>query len=85
MILKAERTKLKKILQNRWIDEVLNKLREEKILNKQGNEFEKTYISHVFNGRNSNIDIEKAIFQVALEQKNKLAKMRAERKEKLNK
>lgn len=76
MIGKSDRIKLKRILKNEWIADVLEKLSEKQILNKKGKPYEKTYISKVFNGDNSNEEIEKAIFEVYAEKKLKQTNLR---------
>jgi len=83
MITKIERSKMKKILVSKWIPEVIEKLDANNIVNKKGEPYTKAYISHVFNGVNEHLEIEATIIDVYQERKQKLAKMRAERKLKL--
>lgn len=64
MIGKVARVKMKRVLKNKWIHNVQQKLAENKVFTQDGREYDKTYISHVFNGRNSNVEIEKAIYEV---------------------
>ncbi|UOX32393.1 hypothetical protein LXD69_10045 [Flavobacterium sediminilitoris] len=81
MIKKTEKIKLKKVLKSKWIPEVMSKLAEKEILSKKGVPYTKAYISHVFNGINSNDDIEIAIFEVYNERKNKQSNLRVFKKE----
>lgn len=81
MITKTERTKLKKILRSKWIPEVVKKLEDNNIVSKKGEPYTKQYISHVFNGKNSNNPIETAIFEVYEERKEKLSKIKVKRKQ----
>lgn len=64
MIKKTERTRLKKVLKNKWIDDVLIKTIEKGLLTKHGNNYDKTYVSQVFNGVQSNLNIENCIREV---------------------
>lgn len=80
MIKKTERTKLKRVLKNKWIHKVLDKLSENKVFTKYGKPYDKTYISHVFNGRNSNSEIEKAIFEVYSDIKNEHSNFNVKKK-----
>mgnify|MGYP003542854641 CR=1 FL=1 len=79
MINKTERTKLKKVLKNKWIDDVLKKTIEKELVTKHGNNYDKTYVSQVFNGVQSNLNIENCIREVynerKLEQSNKIVKL----------
>lgn len=69
MINKTERNKLLKILKYKWIEDVLKKTIEKQLVTKHGNNYEKTYISQVFNGRQSNLNIENCIREVYNERK----------------
>lgn len=80
MIKKTERTKLKRLLKRSFIPDVQQVLRDNNILNLKGNEYSTQYISHVFNGRETNIDIENAIFEVYQTKKQELAKMQVQRR-----
>ncbi len=75
MINKTERNKLRKILKNKWIEEVLNKTIEKQLVTKHGNNYEKTYISQVFNGKQSNLNIENCIREVYNSRKQKQSNM----------
>lgn len=79
MIPKAQRTKLKKMLKRSFIPDVQQVLRDKNILNKKGEEYSSTYISHVLNGRESNEFIEEALFEVYQQKKQELAKMQEKR------
>jgi hypothetical protein len=83
MITKVLRTKMKKILKRSFIPDIQNVLKEKNILNKKGNEYSVAYISNVFNGKESNKDIEDAIFDVYELKKKELAKMQENRKKRL--
>jgi hypothetical protein len=85
MITIGQRTKLKKILKSGYSKEVQAVLKEKNILNKKGFSFGESYIRHVFNGINSNSDIEDAIFLIYQKRYNELSKKRIERRELLKK
>ena len=84
MITNAQRSKMKKILGSKWIPDVIEKLNQENVLNKKGEEYTKAFISHVFNGKNEHHIIEDVIFDIYQEKKLKLSKMKVARKLKLN-
>lgn len=69
MINKTERNKLRKVLKNKWIEDVLKKTIEKQLVTKHGNNYEKTYISQVLNGKQSNLNIENCIREVYNERK----------------
>lgn len=69
MINKTERNKLQKVLKNKWIEDVLKKTIEKQLVTKHGNNYEKTYISQVLNGKQSNLNIENCIREVYNERK----------------
>lgn len=75
MIRKTERNKLKKVLKNKWIQDVLQKTIEKQLVTKHGNNYDKTYISQVFNGTQSNINIENCIREVYNDRKGKQSEM----------
>jgi len=83
MITKTERNQMKKILVSKWIPEVIDKLKQNNVVNKKGQPYTKAFISHVFNGKNSHSIIEDAIFDTYQERKEKLSKKREERKNRL--
>ena len=85
MISKVARIKMKRVLKNKWIQNVQKKLSENKVFTQDGREYDKTYISHVFNGRNSNIEIEKAIYEVYHDKLNEHSNINVLRKKILNK
>ncbi len=64
MIKKTRRKELSKFLKGSFINDVLENLEKKGIKNKKGVPFSKMYISHVFNGKNENLDIELAICEV---------------------
>lgn len=83
MIKKAERVKLSRYLKNVFIKDVLSVLADWGIKNVDGNPFSKSYISHVYHGREENEHVEKALFVVYKERKDKHTKTLAFKKEML--
>lgn len=74
MITTAQRKKLRKVFKTRYSKEVLARLNQKGILNKKGESFGISYISHVFNGRNEDLQIEETIIELYQE---KLAEEKA--------
>lgn len=74
MIKKVEKQKLSKYLKNVFIADVLRVLEDWGIKNVDGLPFSKSYISHVYNGREENEHVEKALFVVYKERKEKQTK-----------
>ena len=72
MITPEQKIELKKLLKGDYIADVKNHLLKKNITNKKGVPYSDKMISHVFNGRYQNHDIETAIFQVYLERKKAL-------------
>lgn len=64
MITSAQRKKLKKVFTTGYSQGVREILKEKKILGKSGKPFSESYVNHVFNGRNTNENIEEAIFEL---------------------
>lgn len=64
MITVAQRKKLKKAFKSGYSQGVIEILKDKNIVGKKGFPFSDSYITHVFNGRNSNIFIEEAIFEL---------------------
>jgi len=64
MIKKTLRKKLAKHLKGSFLEEVMNVLDENKIVSNLGKTYTKSYISHVYNGRNENTEIENALIVV---------------------
>ena len=64
MIKISERKKMKKVFKTGYSKEVQKLLAEKAIWNKKGLPFSNSYITHVFNGRNTNNDIEEAIIEL---------------------
>ena len=64
MITAGQRNKMKKVFKTGYSKEVLKLLAEKSIWNKKGLPFSNSYITHVFNGRNTNNDIEESIIQL---------------------
>lgn len=77
MIKKTEKQKLSKYLKNVFIADVLRVLEDWEIKNVDGLPFSKSYISHVYNGREENEHVEKALFVVYKNRKDKHTKMLA--------
>lgn len=74
MIKKTEKQKLSKYLKNVFIADVLRVLEDWGIKNVDGLPFSKSYISHVYNGREENEHVENALFVVYKERKEKHTK-----------
>lgn len=74
MINKGEKRKLSKYLKNVFIGDVLRVLKDWGVKNLDGIPFSKSYISHVYNGREENEHVEKALFEVYKERKEKHTK-----------
>lgn len=64
MITKTEKKKLKTLLKGRWVEDVLEILKQENITNRDGKPYGESMIYHVLNGRNDQLEIEKAILKV---------------------
>ena len=64
MITAGQRNKMKKVFKTGYSKEVQKLLAEKAIWNKKGLPFSNSYITHVFNGRNTNNDIEESIIQL---------------------
>lgn len=71
MITIQQRLALKKLLKGDYINDVKAKLAERKVVSKHNTPYSDKMISHVFNGRYENRDIEFAIFDVYLDRKEK--------------
>lgn len=80
MILKTEKKKLKRLLGNKYIQDVLQDLETKGHFNKEGNPFTKAYISNVLNGTESNQNIEDSLYKVYEERKMQQTKKRAMRR-----
>lgn len=64
MITKAQKKKLRKVIGTRYSKLIQAFLIEKNHFNKNGKPYSIAYISHVFNGRYSDINIENAFFEV---------------------
>ena len=64
MIHTAQRKKLKQVLGNRYSSKVLEILKEQHIVNRNGKPYGTSMIRNVFNGLNENILIENAIWEL---------------------
>jgi hypothetical protein len=71
MITTKQRIALKKLLRGDYIADVKNKLKERHVLSKNNTPYSDKMISHVFNGRYSNLEIQNAILDVYIERKEK--------------
>ncbi|KIQ22665.1 hypothetical protein RT99_06055 [Flavobacterium sp. MEB061] len=80
MIKPAERKKMKKVFKKGYSKEVLEKLNENGIVTQKGTPYGISYITHVFNGRNENTDIEKTIVGLYAEKKEEKKKIAEEKK-----
>ena len=69
MISTEQRIVLKKVLKGYYIEDVLLKLKEKGIKTQTGTEYSDKMISHIFNGRYENQDIEMCILEVYQERK----------------
>jgi len=81
MITLTQKKKMKKVFKTGYAKDVQERLSEKGILNKKGNCFGISYITHVFNGRNSNLDIEETIislYQEKLEEGKNISTRRKE-------
>ncbi len=81
MITTAQRNKMRKVFKKGYSKDVQVLLHEKSVFNKKGLPFGESYINHVFNGRNTNLDIEEAIFELYQKRYNEEKKIRSRRKE----
>lgn len=81
MITTAQRKKLKKIFKTRYSKEVQARLDQKGILTKKGKSFGTSYISHVFNGRNEDLQIEEVIVELYQEKVAEIKAIAERRKE----
>lgn len=75
MITKTQRNKLKKYLKRGYVSEVLLELNRKKILNTKGKPHSESIIRNVFNGLQSNPDIEDAFLVVYSNRKTEFEKI----------
>lgn len=75
MILKTQRTKLKRLLKLNYCKEVKDILLKKGLFSEKGKPFSSSYITHVFNGKNENIEIEMAIIELYTKRKEVQSKM----------
>ncbi|MDR7208563.1 hypothetical protein [Flavobacterium piscis] len=71
---------MKKVFKTGYSKEVQQLLEEKGIWNKKGLPFSKSYITHVFNGRNCNNDIEETIIELYQKRLHELTKITLRRK-----
>lgn len=81
MITPRQRNKMKKVFKNGYSKDVQVLLNEKGVLNRRGRPFSDSYINHVFNGRNSNTDIEDALLELYEKKDIELKKIQSRRKE----
>lgn len=67
MIKTAERKKMKKVFKKGYSKEVQEKLNEKCVFTQKGRPYGISYITHVFNGRNENSEIEETIIELYAE------------------
>lgn len=79
MITIAQRKKLKRLFKSGYSKDIQAVLIERSVVNKKGKPFGESYIRHVFNGINSNSDIEEAIFDLYQKRYNEVLKKHSER------
>lgn len=78
MINKTQNKKIKKVFKYGFMNELISKLNENEIFTEKGEPFKKPYLSNVLNGRESNLKIEKVIFEMYKEKKQELTKIKVE-------
>lgn len=81
MITVTQRKKMKKVLGARYSKRVQELMNEKGILNKKNEPFSIAYISHVFNGRNSDIRIETTILELYQKVRYDQEQLRKEKKQ----
>lgn len=81
MIGKTLRKKLSKHLKGSFLDEVIDILKEKNILSSLEKPYTKSYISHIYNGRHENIEIEKALILVYKKRREQSILIEKEREE----
>ena len=67
MIKTSERKKMKKVFKKGYSKEVQEKLIEKSVFTQKGSPYGISYITHVFNGRNENLEIEETIIALYTE------------------
>ena len=80
MIKTAERKKMKKVFKKGYSKQVQEKLNVKGVFTQKGNSYGFSFINHVFNGRNENIEIEAAIIQLYTEIVETAKKIKEEKK-----
>ena len=81
MITTEQRNIMKKVFKTSYSKEVQKLLEEKSICNKKGLPFSNSYITHVFNGRNCNNDIEECIIELYQKRVYEVTKITVRRKE----
>lgn len=81
MIKITERKKMKKVFKKGYSKEVQDILNNKGIVNKKGDPYGISYITHVFNGRNENLAIEETIIALYTEKVEEAKVISKKRKE----
>lgn len=82
MIKPAERKKMKKVFKRGYSKEVQEKLNQSGIVTQKGTPYGISYITHVFNGRNENTEIESTLIELYKE-KVEMAKVIAQKRKEI--
>ncbi len=67
MLTEEQRKKFKDLVGNHYTNSIMEKLKEQKITNKNGKPYSAHYIRMVFNGYRRNFEIEKVIMELMIE------------------
>lgn len=81
MITVGQRKKMKKVFKTGYAKEVQERLDEKGIVTKKGGSYGVSYITHVFNGRNSNLYIEETIIALYQEKIDEVKSISIKRKQ----
>lgn len=81
MIKTSERKKMKKVFKKGYSKEVQEKLIEKCVFTQKGSPYGISYITHVFNGRNENSEIEETIIELYSEKVEQLKESLKKKKE----
>lgn len=81
MITTAQRKKMKSVFKTRYSKAVQQRLNAKGLFNKKGKPFGISYISHVFNGRNEDLQIEEVIIELYQEKVTEIKAIAERRRE----
>lgn len=81
MITTAQKKKLKAVFKTGYAKEVQQRLNKKEIVTRKGTPFGISFITHVFNGRYENFDIEETIIEMYMERRTELDAIAKRRKE----